>query len=194
MKRHSLVSAGEKIYNLPNIITMVRIGVMPILFFLLTSPDPTWSLVIALLFIAAALTDLLDGYLARKYEIVTTMGKFLDPIADKLIVNTAMILMIPIGRIPAWAVAITIMRDIAVDGMRSIASAEGMVIDASRLGKQKTLCQTIAVSALIIHYPFLGLDAHAVGIFILYVALFMTVYSGVDYFVKFYRGAIISKP
>lgn len=194
MKRHSLVSAGEKIYNLPNIITMVRIGVMPVLFFLLTSPDPTWSLVITLLFIAAALTDLLDGYLARKYEIVTTMGKFLDPIADKLIVNTAMILMIPIGRIPAWAVAITIMRDIAVDGMRSIASAEGMVIDASRLGKQKTLCQTIAVSALILHYPFLGVDAHAVGIFILYVALFMTVYSGLDYFVKFYQGAIIRKP
>ncbi len=194
MKRHPLVSAGEKIYNLPNIITMVRIGVMPVLFFLLTSPDRTWSLVIALIFIAAALTDLLDGYLARKYEIVTTMGKFLDPIADKLIVNTAMILMIPIGRIPAWAVAITIMRDIAVDGMRSIASAEGMVIDASRLGKQKTLCQTIAVSALILHYPILGLNAHAVGIFILYVALFMTIYSGLDYFVKFYRGAIISKP
>lgn len=193
MKRHPLVSAGEKIYNLPNIITMLRIGVIPALFFLLTSPGATWSLVIAFLFIAAALTDLLDGYIARKYGIVTVMGKFLDPIADKLIVNTAMILMIPIGRIPAWAVAITIIRDLAVDGMRSIASGEGMVIDASSLGKKKTLCQTIAVSALIIHYPFLGLDAHAVGIVILYVALFLTVYSGMDYFTQFYRCAVRSK-
>lgn len=193
MNRHPLVSAGEKIYNLPNIITMLRIGIIPVLFFLMTSPGSTWSLVIAFLFIAAALTDLLDGYIARKYEIVTTMGKFLDPIADKLIVNTAMILMIPIGRIPAWAVAITIIRDITVDGMRSIASAEGLVIDASSLGKKKTLCQTIAVSALIIHYPFLGLNAHAVGMIILYIALFLTVYSGMDYFLKFYRSTIKSK-
>jgi len=193
MKRHKLVSAGEKIYNLPNIITMLRIGIIPVLFFLMASPGSTWSLVIALLFIIAALTDLLDGYIARKYEIVTTMGKFLDPIADKIIVNTAMILMIPIGRIPAWAVAITIIRDITVDGMRSIASAEGLVIDASSLGKKKTLCQTIAVSALIIHYPFLGLNAHAVGMIILYVALFLTVYSGFDYFSKFYQSTIKGK-
>jgi len=193
MKRHKLVSAGEKIYNLPNIITMLRIGIIPVLFFLMASPGSTWSLVIALLFIIAALTDLLDGYIARKYEIVTTMGKFLDPIADKIIVNTAMILMIPIGRIPAWAVAITIIRDITVDGMRSIASAEGLVIDASSLGKKKTLCQTIAVSALIIHYPFLGLNAHAVGMIILYVALFLTVYSGLDYFSQFYQSTIKNK-
>jgi CDP-diacylglycerol---glycerol-3-phosphate 3-phosphatidyltransferase len=187
MKRHSLVSSSEKIFNLPNIITMVRIGIIPVLFFLLTSPDLKWSLMIAFMFFAAALTDFLDGYIARKYEIITKMGQFLDPIADKLIVNTAMILMIPIGRIPAWAVAITIIRDITVDGMRSIASGEGLVIDASSLGKKKTLCQCMAVIALIIHYPFLGLDAHAVGMLILYVALFLTVYSGLDYFIKFYR-------
>ncbi len=185
-----MISAGEKIYNLPNIITMVRIGVIPALFFLLTSPGPTWSMVIALLFVAAAFTDLLDGYIARKYEIVTKMGKFLDPIADKLIVNTAMIVMIPIGRIPAWAVAITIIRDIAVDGMRSIASAEGLVIDASSMGKRKTLCQTFAVSALILHYPFMGIDAHTVGIVTLYIALVLTVYSGLDYFMQFYRSTI----
>jgi len=166
---------------------MVRIGIIPVLFFLLTSPDLKWSLMIAFMFFAAALTDFLDGYIARKYEIITKMGQFLDPIADKLIVNTAMILMIPIGRIPAWAVAITIIRDITVDGMRSIASGEGLVIDASSLGKKKTLCQCMAVIALIIHYPFLGLDAHAVGMLILYVALFLTVYSGLDYFIKFYR-------
>jgi CDP-diacylglycerol--glycerol-3-phosphate 3-phosphatidyltransferase len=117
------------------------------------------------------------------------MGKFLDPIADKLIVNTAMILMIPIGRIPAWIVAITIMRDLVVDGVRSIASSEGLYIQASRLGKQKTLAQIFAVTALMIHYPILGADAHQVGMIILYVAFVLTIYSGTDYFIKFYRRA-----
>jgi CDP-diacylglycerol--glycerol-3-phosphate 3-phosphatidyltransferase len=178
------------VFNLPNTITMLRIGVIPALFCLLFSPGPAMSLVIAILFIAAALTDLLDGYIARRYQIVTTMGKFLDPIADKLIVNTAMILMIPIGRIPAWIVAIIIIRDFAVDGIRNIASSEGMIIQASPLGKRKTLCQIFAVSALMIHYPFIGADAHTIGMIILYIALILTVTSGIDYFLKFYRNSI----
>jgi CDP-diacylglycerol--glycerol-3-phosphate 3-phosphatidyltransferase len=123
----------REVINLPNTISLIRIGVIPILFFLLLSPGPLMSLVIAMLFIAAALTDLLDGYIARRYQIVTTMGKFLDPIADKLIVNTAMIMLIPIGRIPTWIVAIIIIRDFAVDGIRNIASSEGLIIDASPL-------------------------------------------------------------
>ena len=177
----------REIFNPPNIITMTRISIVPFLFFLLKSPGPFWSLVLAILFVAAAVTDLLDGFIARKYKMITTMGKFLDPLADKLIVNTAMILMIPIGRIDAWIVAIIIIRDLIVDGIRSIASSEGMYIQASMLGKQKTLAQIIAVTALMIHYPFLGLDAHLVGTVTLYVALLLTVYSGLDYFVKFYR-------
>ncbi|MEN6319906.1 MAG: CDP-diacylglycerol--glycerol-3-phosphate 3-phosphatidyltransferase [Syntrophaceae bacterium] len=173
--------------NLPNTITMLRVSVIPVLFFLLLSPEQTGSLVIAAFFAIAALTDFLDGYVARKYEIVTVMGKFLDPIADKLIINTAMILMIPIGRIPAWIVAVIITRDFIVDGIRAIASTEGSIIQASILGKQKTICQAFAVTALMIHYPFLGIDAHAVGIVILYLALILSVYSGFDYFMKFYR-------
>ena len=115
----------REILNLPNTISLIRIGVIPILFCLLLSPGPLMSLVIAILFIAAALTDLLDGYVARRYHIVTTMGKFLDPIADKLIVNTAMIMLIPIDRIPTWIVAVIIIRDFIVDGIRNIASSEG---------------------------------------------------------------------
>jgi len=180
-------SEKRMIYNLPNTITMMRLLVIPILFGLLASPGPVMSLVIAGLFIAAATTDLLDGYIARRYRIVTTMGKFLDPIADKLIVNTAMILMIPIGRIPAWIVVIIIIRDFVVDGIRNIASSEGIIISASPLGKKKTLCQIFAISALMIHYPLFGADAHAVGLVILAFALFMTIYSGIDYIRKFYR-------
>ena len=175
------------VFNLPNTISLIRMGVIPILFFLLLSPRPLMSLVIAVLFIAAALTDLLDGYIARRYHIVTTMGKFLDPIADKLIVNTAMIMLIPIGRIPTWIAAMIIIRDFIVDGIRNIASSEGLIIDASPLGKRKTLCQIFAVSALMIHYPFFGVDAHAVGMVILYIALWLTIHSGIDYIVIFYR-------
>lgn len=188
--RMPLAATEREIINLPNAITLLRIGVIPVLFFLLASPGETWSLIIAIIFVCAAFTDLLDGYIARRYQIVTTMGKFLDPVADKIIVNTAMILMIPIGRIPAWMVAIIIIRDFVVDGMRSIASSEGVVIDASNLGKQKTLCQIFAVTALMIHYPIFGVDAHAVGIAVLYVALFLTLYSGSDYSLKFFHGAI----
>ena len=165
-------------------------GIVPFLFVLLSSPGEFWSLILAILFVIASITDFFDGYIARKYNLITTMGKFLDPIADKLIVNTAMILMIPIGRIPAWIVAITIIRDLIVDVIRSIASSEGNYIQASSIGKQKTLAQNIAVTALIIHYSILGLDAHFVGIIILYIALLLTIYSGVDYFIKFYRTTV----
>ncbi|MGZ6292043.1 MAG: CDP-diacylglycerol--glycerol-3-phosphate 3-phosphatidyltransferase [Syntrophales bacterium] len=184
-----LTEKGARL-NFPNLITLLRATVIPVLFFLLLSPGRDGSLIIAGLFVLAALTDLLDGYLARKYEIVTVLGKFLDPIADKLIVNTAMILMIPIGRISAWIVAIIIIRDFVVDGIRAISQSEGYVIQASRLGKQKTLCQVFAVSALMIHYPFLGIDAHAVGTVILYIALVLSVTSGIDYLIKFYKNIL----
>jgi CDP-diacylglycerol--glycerol-3-phosphate 3-phosphatidyltransferase len=180
---------GAVIINLPNAVTMLRICIIPVLFFLLFDPDRIWSLIIAVLFIMAALTDLLDGYLARRYHIVTNIGKLLDPVVDKIIVNTAMILLIPIGRIPAWIVAIIIIRDFIVDGIRTIATSEGMIIDASKLGKRKMLCQIFAVSALIIHYPFIGANAHVVGMVVLYVALWLTIHSGIDYMLKFYRHA-----
>jgi CDP-diacylglycerol--glycerol-3-phosphate 3-phosphatidyltransferase len=168
----------------------MRISVVPFLFILLSDPGEFWSLVIAGLFVVASITDFFDGYIARKYHMITTMGKFLDPIADKIIVNTAMILMIPIGRIPAWIVAITIIRDLIVDVIRSIASSEGIYIQASILGKQKTVTQIIAVTALMIHYSIFGINAHVVGTMVLYIALFLTIYSGIDYFIKLYKSVV----
>jgi len=181
--------AKREIFNLPNIITLMRISVVPFLFILLTEPGEFWSLILAILFAMASITDMLDGYLARKYNMITTMGKFLDPLADKLIVNTAMILMIPIGRIPAWIVAVTIIRDLIVDGIRSISSSEGLYIQASRLGKQKTIAQLFAVTALMVYYPLFGINSHRVGMIILYIAFLLTLYSGADYLIKFYRRA-----
>jgi len=177
-------------FNLPNTITLLRISIVPFLFILLLDPGEFWSLILAILFVIASITDVFDGYFARKYNLITTMGKFLDPIADKLIINTAMIVMIPIGRIPAWIVAVTIIRDLIVDVIRSIASSEGNYIQASPIGKQKTLAQTIAITALMIHYSFFGIDAHVVGTITLYIALLFTIYSGVDYFIKFYQTSV----
>jgi CDP-diacylglycerol---glycerol-3-phosphate 3-phosphatidyltransferase len=174
-------------FNLPNTITLLRIGIVPFLFILLLEPGEFWSLILAIFFVIASITDVFDGYFARKYNLITTIGKFLDPIADKIIINTAMILMIPIGRIPAWIVAITIIRDLIIDVIRSIASSEGYYIQASILGKQKTLAQNIAVTALMINFSIFGVNAHDVGMVILYVALFLTIYSGIDYFIKFYQ-------
>ena len=182
---------NRKILNLPNAITMLRIGILPVLFLILLEPGEGLSLTIAILFILAALTDLLDGYVARRYNIVTRMGKLLDPIADKIIMSAALVLLIPVGRAPAWVVALMIMRDFAVDGLRSKAAAEGHVIEASRLGKYKTLAQIIAVSALIIHYPIYGIDASSIGTAFLYVALALSLWSGFDYLVKFYRTTLV---
>jgi CDP-diacylglycerol--glycerol-3-phosphate 3-phosphatidyltransferase len=186
-----LETEHRKVVNLPNAITMLRVTVIPALFLLLLPPDQTLSLFIAILFILAALTDLLDGYVARRYGITTKIGKLLDPMADKIIVSTAMVLLIPTGRIPAWIVAIIVIRDLAVDGVRSIASVSGRVIGASSLGKRKTLCQIVAVSALIIHYPLLGIDAHAVGMAILYLALALSIVSAADYIQTFYRDTFL---
>ena len=178
-------------FNLPNTITLLRISIVPFLFILLLDPGEFWSLILAILFVIASITDVFDGYFARKYNLITTMGKFLDPIADKLIINTAMIVMIPIGRIPAWIVAVTIIRDLIVDVIRSIASSEGNYIQASPIGKQKTLAQTIAITALMIHYSIFGIDAHFVGTITLYIALLFTIYSGVDYFIKFFQTSLL---
>jgi CDP-diacylglycerol--glycerol-3-phosphate 3-phosphatidyltransferase len=189
--RWPIRAENRRIINLPNAITLLRIGILPVLFLVLLEPGETLSLAIAILFILAALTDLLDGYVARRYNIVTRIGKLLDPIADKIIMSTAMVLLIPIGRIPAWVVALMVMRDFAVDGLRSMAAAEGHVIEASDLGKYKTFCQIIAVSALIIHYPIYGIDPASIGTAFIYVALVLSMWSGFDYLVRFYKATIL---
>ena len=173
--------------NLPNAITMVRIGAAPLLVVMLLYPGRSMSVVSAVLFAVVCATDWLDGYLARKRGNVTSLGKFLDPLADKLLVTTALIMLIPLGRIPAWVVALMISREIAVTGLRAIASDAGVVISASILGKLKTVSQILALIPLIVHYRFYGLDFHAIGSVVLVVAFILTVWLGVDYFIKFFR-------
>jgi len=187
----------SNLLNLPNMLTMGRIAAIPLLVILLFFDGRQPAFWATAIFAVAAITDWLDGYLARKMEIVTVLGKFLDPLADKLVVMAVMVMLIPLGRIPAWAVLVILSREIIVTGLRSIASSEGIVIAASDLGKYKTILQMVALLGLLLHfdyYWFFGLkwqifhvNMHNFGIFFFYASLVLTVWSGVDYFVKFFK-------
>ncbi len=182
----------ERFWNLPNTITMLRTGVVPLLVLMPLWPDQAGSRVIAWCFIVAALTDILDGYLARRGPQVTRIGKLLDPLADKLLVSTALIVLLAMDdRIPIWAtwmVVVIVGRELAVTGLRGIASAGGQVMAASWLGKAKTLSQNIAIAALIFHYPIFRLPAHEIGMTLLAVATALTLVSGYLYFRSYFGG------
>lgn len=175
--------------NLPNWLSLSRIAAVPVLVLLLLigQGGEITSMISALIFLVAVLTDLLDGYLARKYKLETNLGRFLDPLADKLINTAALVMLIPLDRVPAWLAFLIIGREIAITGLRSIAAAEGVVISASSLGKQKTLTQNIAIFCLLWHYPFFGRDVQAVGTVLLYLALAATYWSGYKYFASFHK-------
>lgn len=179
--------------NLPNSISLIRIGMTPVLVVMLLSPGPKMSLLSAVIFVLVCATDWLDGYIARKKGIITSLGKFLDPLADKLLITAAFIMLIPLGRVPAWAVALMIGREIAVTGLRAIAVDSGVVIAASQLGKLKTVAQIVCLVPLIVHYPWGGVDFQAIGTVLLYAAFALTMWSGLDYFLGFFRAGASSQ-
>lgn len=182
--------------NIPNRITLSRIMLIPI-FIVIMSVSFEWGewnighdvlpvshFVAAIIFAIASLTDWIDGYYARKYQLVTNLGKFLDPLADKLLVSAALILLVQINLAPAWVVIVIISREFAVTGLRLVAAGEGIVLAASHLGKIKTATQLIAITLLLLHnYPFSYINFPLATI-MLYIALFFTVLSGLDYFIK----------
>jgi len=182
--------------NLPNKITISRIFLIPVFIIILTIPVdwgqlesgvyeiPVTHLVAGIIFLVASITDWLDGYIARKYNLITNMGKFLDPLADKLLVSAAFILTVEMGLAPAWIVIVIISREFAVTGLRLVASGEGIVLAASNMGKLKTASQIIAIALLLLHnYPFAFLN-FPLDMIMLYIALILTAWSGIDYFIK----------
>jgi CDP-diacylglycerol--glycerol-3-phosphate 3-phosphatidyltransferase len=182
---------AEHFWNLPNTITLLRAAVVPVLLLLPWLDDERGSTFMAWIFIVAAVSDLVDGWLARRGQMVTHVGKLLDPLADKLLVSTALIVLLSVGRVPEWAVwmvVVIIGRELAVTGLRGIASAGGQVVAASSLGKLKTVAQNVAIGALLFHYETLGLDAHAVGMVCLMLATGLTIASGYSYFASYFRG------
>jgi CDP-diacylglycerol--glycerol-3-phosphate 3-phosphatidyltransferase len=161
---------------------------IPIFLIFLLVRLPFGDYLAAGIFIIAASTDGLDGYLARSRKEVTKLGKFMDPLADKLLISAALIALVELGVVSAWIAIVIISREFAVTGLRTIAAAEGMVISASSLGKVKTVSQIVAISVMLAHdYPFTLLQFDfpiSVGEFLLYIAVFFTILSGIDYFLK----------
>jgi CDP-diacylglycerol--glycerol-3-phosphate 3-phosphatidyltransferase len=168
----------------PNQLTLFRIAAVPIIIILMLFPNRICTLIAGLLFSAAAITDYLDGFLARKKGQVTTLGKVMDPVADKLLVSSAFIMLTSLGWVPAWMVCIIIGRELAVTGLRNIIAEKGEDLSASNLGKYKTGFQIAAIIPLMIHFRFLGLDVQLIGNLFLWGALVFTIWSGADYFIR----------
>ena len=167
--------------NLPNKLTMLRIILIPVfMIFLLTGH---WY-ISAVIFVVASVTDTLDGQIARRYNLVTNFGKIMDPLADKLLVFSALLCMIQLGVVPAWMVVIMLARELLIVSLRAVAAAQGIVIAASWWGKIKTITQMAAVILLLIqNWPF-GPDGFPLATIVLWIAVIMTVVSGIDYVIK----------
>jgi CDP-diacylglycerol--glycerol-3-phosphate 3-phosphatidyltransferase len=187
--------------NIPNLLTMGRVVAIPFFVWLLDTPTPLRGFWACLVFTVAAITDLLDGYLARKLGVVSVLGKFLDPLADKLIVMAALVWMVPMGRIPAWAVVLLLGRELSVTGLRSVAASEGVVISAGNEGKTKTALQMIGIIALLLGYPYhlsyAGLDLGVVdlvhvGRMLVYLSLLFSFASAAQY-VQLFAQAVEAK-
>ena len=169
--------------NLPNALTLVRILLVPVLVVALTVESPGGSTIAAVVFAVAALTDGLDGYIARSRQAVTTFGKVMDPVADKLMIAAALISLVSLDRLAGWVAMVIIAREFAVSGLRIAAGQQGVVIPASGLGKLKTIVQVVAVLALIA-----ASDYHAAWVqALVYAMVIVTVVSGADYFLNFRR-------
>ena len=169
--------------NLPNALTLIRILLVPVVVVALTVETPGGSTIAAIVFAIAALTDGLDGYLARTRESVTTFGKVMDPVADKLMVAAALISLVSLDRLAAWVAMVIIAREFAVSGLRIAAGQQGVVIPASGLGKVKTIVQVVAVLVLIA-----ASDANDAWVqALVYLMVLVTVASGADYFLNFRR-------
>jgi CDP-diacylglycerol--glycerol-3-phosphate 3-phosphatidyltransferase len=195
-------SLAEDALNLPNMITFARILMIPVCLWFLQANTPRGCFFSALVFTLAALTDALDGYLARKMGIVSVLGKFMDPLADKLIVMASLIWLVPLGRVPAWVVVVVLGREITITGLRSVAASEGVVISAGQEGKTKTALQMVGIIAILLGFPYhlnylgivdLGMvDLAKVGRALVYLSLFFSFASAIEY-VRLFGAAVEAK-
>ena len=183
---------GAESLNLPNLLTLIRICLIPVFIVLFVSPTPDQSLAAAVIFTVAAATDWLDGYIARRTGQITTLGKLLDPIADKLLVLSALILLMNVDRVSALVVLLIIAREVAVTGIRAIAAGEGMIIPAETTGKYKMALQVVAIILLILEGTGLAElgNMHLAGTGTLYVSLVLGYISGGQYVGSFWRQVV----
>ncbi len=168
--------------NLPNRLSLVRVLLIPVCVGLMYIATPVFNWLALVVFLIASFTDFLDGHIARSRNLVTDFGKFIDPVADKLLVLSVLIMLASQGKVPAWMVIVVLARELSVDGLRMVASLTGKVIAAGKLGKIKTVTQMVTISFLLIdNWPF---GAFPVSAILPYAMVAITLWSGVDYFVK----------
>jgi CDP-diacylglycerol--glycerol-3-phosphate 3-phosphatidyltransferase len=183
----------QEFWNLPNMLTLGRILLIPIFVWFTYEADPLYSFWAAALFTLAAVTDVVDGYLARRWNLVTVVGKFMDPLADKLIVMAAMVMMVRLGRLAAWVVIVLLTREFVVSGLRTIAAGEGLVIAAGQEGKWKTSLQLCGIISLCVHYTHplnlfwatYPVNYNTVGKMLMYLSMVFSLWSAAVYFKGF---------
>ncbi len=186
-------SIREDAVNLPNLLTMLRIVLIPVALFLIIDGTPRSTFLAAMVYAVSAITDFLDGWLARRMGLTSVLGKFLDPLADKLLVISSLVAMVAMGHVPAWAVILIVARELSITSLRVIAMSEGVQIAASQGGKEKAALQMVAVWMLMLHHTYhldFGFFAvetsfNAVGLVLLYLSLFFAITSAGEYFKLF---------
>jgi CDP-diacylglycerol--glycerol-3-phosphate 3-phosphatidyltransferase len=180
----------EKVmFNLANKITLLRILMVPLVILLLYFEGPVACMLAALAFIFASITDWVDGYIARRENMVTSMGKFLDPLADKVLICSVLIMFVKLDWASAWVVILMVCRELVVTGLRAMAIDKNITLAADKFGKAKTVMQMLAAVPLMLHYPIFGVTLWPVGEYLLYLALILALISGVNYCYDFYRLA-----
>ncbi|MDD4775802.1 MAG: CDP-diacylglycerol--glycerol-3-phosphate 3-phosphatidyltransferase [Syntrophomonas sp.] len=170
--------------NIPNSITIFRIILIPIIVVLMLTNIPYGGILAATIFLFAALTDSLDGYLARKWKQTTKLGAILDPVADKLLITAALISLVELGKLSGWIAIVIIGREFAVTGLRVVKAEEGLVIPASKMGKLKTISQVTAVMVIMLEQLIYPLAKLQLGQWVMYIAVVITLVSGIEYFMK----------
>ncbi|MGC1404743.1 MAG: CDP-diacylglycerol--glycerol-3-phosphate 3-phosphatidyltransferase [Thermodesulfobacteriota bacterium] len=181
-----MTPANPPILNISNYLTFLRILSIPFVLFPLQSEKPSSNLLAAIIFGSAFATDWLDGFIARKKNLVTQFGKILDPLADKLLIGCSLIMLIGLDRVEAWMGVLIIGREIAVTWLRAMLAAKGHILASSWWGKYKTFFQALALIPLMIHYPYFSIDFHFWGTLLIWIALILTVWSGLLYFTQYY--------
>ena len=190
----------EDAFNLPNTLTMIRVAAIPLVIWLLWDGRPVMNFWAGWVYTAATITDALDGWLARRRGLVSVLGKFLDPLADKLIVMATLVVLVAMGRVPAWVVVLILGRELAISGLRTIAVSEGVVIAAGEGGKAKTALQMVAILLLMLHHTYLvnfglisaDVNFNTAGLVLLYISLFFAITSAGEY-VKLFVDAVEAK-
>jgi CDP-diacylglycerol--glycerol-3-phosphate 3-phosphatidyltransferase len=189
-------SLRQEAFNLPNAITIFRMALIPVILWFTYYESRRASFIAAILFAFTGATDFLDGWVARRRGLETVIGKFLDPLADKLVVMAALVMLVHLGRVAAWVVIVVMAREFIVSGLRTIAMSEGIVIAAGQEGKTKTIFQLAGISFLLVHYAYpidfgftaLEYDANKVGTALLYLSLVFSVWSAWVYFAQFLKA------